>query len=274
MSQLIDEVMQELMKQGYVGENVSCKTSFHTAIASLDKEVLSVLNLIAETQPTYSASYFLTLDLHHHPTNLDVSLDFSYQLPENANRLQCRRLSAVAGEASRVYRINYDHPLPSFQEVVQTLQQKHLMSPFFRQLDMMLDNMKDHYYSRIKSAESKISIVDAIRRKVQSYHDHHDTGRTRLLKVSGNYHLLRNQMDTNIILELNKEKRICQIKQIENVQENTKMIILPGRKQHLDTPFEMLSLLTEKHEIEKRVQAARRFKQLQPPVPERFSRRK
>ena len=274
MSQLIDEVMHELQKQGYFGENVSCNPSFHTAIASLDKELLNALNVTSETQQKNSSSYFLTLNLHHHPTNLDLSLDFCYQLPENAERLQCHRLSTMAGEASRVYKINYDHPLPSLPEVVQTLQQKIKMSPFIRQLDTMLDNMKDHYYSRIRFTESNFSIVDTIRRKVESYNDHNDSGRTRLLKVSGKYHILRNHMDTKIILELNKEKRKCQIKQIENIKENTKMIFLPGRKQHLDTPFEMLSLLLEKHDIERKVQTTKRFEQIQPPVHERIAKRR
>jgi hypothetical protein len=274
MSQLIDEVVHELQKHGYVSEYVSCIPSFQTAIASLDKELLNALDVIPEPQQKDSSSYFLTLTLHHHPTNLDLSLDFCYRLPENAERLQCHRLSAMAGEVSRVYKINYDHPLPSLPEVAQTLQQKLKMPPFIRQLDTMLDNMKDRYYNRIKSAESNMSIVDAIRRKVQTYFDHRDIGRTRILKVSGKYHLLRDRMDTDIILELNKDKKICQIKQIENFHEHTKMIFLPGRKQHLDTPFEMLSLLSQKHEIEKKVQTAQRFKQLPPPAPERIGRRK
>lgn len=273
MSQLIDEVVRELIKQGYVGDHVSCKTSFHSAITALDKE-LNTLYLNPETQQSDSALYFITLDLHHHATKLELSLDFSFQLPEQAEKLQCRRLSATSGEATRVYKINYDHPIPALQDVVQTLQQKLEMVPFIRKLDTMLDNMKDHYYSRIKSADSNMSIVDAIRRKVLTYHNSHDSGRTRLLKVPGKYHFLRNSMDTAFTLELNKGKGICQLKQIENIQENTKMIFLPGKKQHLDTPFEMLSLLTEKREIERRMETANRIKQLQPRIPESFGRRK
>lgn len=138
----------------------------------------------------------------------------------------------------------------------------------------MLDNMKDHYYNRIRFTESNMSIVDAIRRKVESYNVHNDSGRTSLLKVSGKYHILRNQMDTNIILELNKEKGICQVKQIENIQENTKMIFLPGRKLHLDTPFEMLSLLMEKHDIERKVHTSNRLEQIPSPVHERVAKRR
>jgi hypothetical protein len=274
MSQLIDEVMHELQKHGYIGENITYNPCFQTAITSLDKELMNALKVSPETQQKDSFSFFLILNLHHNPTNLDLSLDFCYQLPENTERLQCHRLSTISGEASRVYKINYDHPLPSLPEVVQTLQQKLKMSPYIRQLDTMLDNMKDHYYSRIKFTESNMSIVDAIRRKVESYNVHNDSGRTRLLKVSGKYHILRNQMNTNIILELNKEKGICQVKQIENIHENTKMIFLPGRKQHLDTPFEMLSLLTEKLDIERKVGTNNRFEQKSPPVQERIAKRR
>jgi hypothetical protein len=273
MSQLTDEVVKELQKNGYVGEIVSCNPSFDTAIASLDKELLNALN-VQPARQLYQSTYILSLELRHHPTNLHLSLEFCYHLPENVEKLQCHRLSAMAGEASRFYKINYDHPMPSLHEIIQTLQQKLKMSPFIRQLDYMLDRMKDHYYNKIKSAESNVSIVDAIRRKVQSYNDNNDSGRTRLLKVSGKYDLLRNRMNTDIILELNKEKRICRIKQIENTLDNTKLIILPGRKQHLDTPFEMLTLLSDKHEIATRQNITQPFHHSSSPIHDRLAKRR
>ena len=274
MDQLIDGVVQDFIQQGYVGEHISYKPPFHSAIATLAKELQDTPNTLPGTSQGNLPSYFLILDLHHHPSNLKMSLDFCYQLPEQAEKLQCRRLLATSGEASRVYKINYDHPVPNLQDVVSTLQAKLKMTPFLKNMDAMLDNMNDHYYNRIKSVESNKSIVDVIRRKVHAYHDYQDIGKTRLLSVPGKYNLLRNYMDTTIVVELNKGKEICQIKQIENYQENTKNIFLPGKKQHLDTPFEMLTLLSEKHEIEKGLHINKKFEHLPQPVSERLARRK
>lgn len=273
MSQLIDEVVQELKKKGYVGEVVSCNPFVDTSLASLDNELHNAQKVYPETQQPFLSTYLLSLELYHALSNLHLSLEFCYHLPENEEKLQCHRLTATTGEASRFYKINYDHPLPSLLSVIQTLQQKLKMSPFIRQLDHTLDHMKDHYYNKIKFADSNVSIVYAIRKKVQFYNDRNDSGRTRLLKVSGRYDLLRNRMNTEIILELNKEKRICQIKQIENTQDNIKMIFLPGRKQHLDTPFEMLNLLSNKHEIVTRQNVAKRIAQSPTPIHKHLARR-